>query len=128
MNFIVKSACFAVAGMIAFAAMPAGDADAVSKFFDGRKIRSLFPGTFEARVGGVLPLIIRASGSGALKGKLLIAGKSDRGRWQVRSDKLCISWRKWMDGRTTCGYVHRAGSWYVSTPEGKPHIYFRRAR
>ncbi len=54
--------------------------------------------------------------------------KVDVGRWQVRGNKLCISFRVWTRGKYKCGTVERQGAWYVGLrrSNGRPRLKFRR--
>ncbi len=54
--------------------------------------------------------------------------KVDTGRWRVRGNELCVSFRVWTRGKFKCGTVERKGSWYVGLRKanGQPRLKFRR--
>ncbi len=39
--------------------------------------------------------------------------KIDVGRWSIRGNVMCVSFRVWTHGRPKCGTVVRQGSWLV---------------
>jgi hypothetical protein len=95
----------ALAGMVA-ASNSALAGDALTHSQLGR----LFPGSFYAVVNGSLGINITARSNGTLLGK--VAGHEDRGRWSVKSGRLCIAWDNWMNGRMSCSTVVDTGAWY----------------
>jgi hypothetical protein len=74
-------------------------------------LRNLFPGRFQAVVSGFINFRITAKGDGSLSA-VSQRGKKDRGRWSVRSGKLCIEFDKWLGGRTSCTPVVQEAGWY----------------
>ena len=87
----------------------AGAADAEGQL-SGRDLLRLFPGKFQAVVNGAMVMSISAGRDGSLVGKVM--GKSDTGRWTVRAGKLCINWKTWLKGRTSCSTVVEDAGWY----------------
>jgi len=89
-------------------------------------LKALFPGRFEAIWKGDVRLTIGADAKGNLKG--FANGKYDAGRWEVRGNKLCVSFTVWTDGDRKCSEVYRAGSWYVGlvNKKGNPNLLFRK--
>ena len=75
-----------------------------------RALQLLFPGRFEAVVKGSLTVSVTARSDGSLIAEFL--SKADTGRWSIRSDKLCIRFSSWLDGRTQCSPVIVDGGWY----------------
>ena len=75
-----------------------------------RELQLLFPGRFEAVVKGSLTVSVTARSDGSLIAEFL--SKADTGRWSIRSDKLCIRFSSWFDGRTQCSPVVVDGGWY----------------
>ena len=71
-------------------------------------LRGLFPGKFHAVYDGK-KLRLTAKSNGALIGRY--QNKVDTGRWSVRSGKLCISFKVWLEGKTSCASVYRKGRW-----------------
>jgi hypothetical protein len=103
---IVKALACASLFLTLFA-MPSLAADKLS----GGELRSLFPGRFQAVVSGFMNFRIVAKGDGSLSA-VSPRGKKDRGRWSVRSGKLCIEFNKWLGGRTSCTPVVQEAGWY----------------
>lgn len=120
--FAVIAVLFCV--LITSSVQPVG---AVSKYYSSNAVRSLFPGTFEARVEGGRRLLFKASSNGVLKASLAI-GLSDKGRWSVRRDKLCMSLNKWTKGKQYCSRVWKAKGWHVVSSLGRSTILFKRFR
>ncbi len=54
--------------------------------------------------------------------------KVDIGRWQVRGNELCVSFRVWTRGKFKCGKVERQGRWLVGLrkKDGTPRLKLRR--
>ena len=53
----------------------------------------------------------------------------DTGRWKVKGNALCVSFRTWTHGKYKCGAVARAGDgWFIGLfrKNGKPRLRFRR--
>jgi hypothetical protein len=121
-GFAALSALFVV--VVVASVQPAG---AISKYYSNRAIRSLFPGTFEARIDGGRRVLFKASYNGVLRAKLAI-GLTDKGRWSVRRNKLCLSLKNWTDGKLYCSYVWKANGWYVVSGLGQQTILFKRAK
>jgi hypothetical protein len=38
--------------------------------------------------------------------------KSDTGRWTLRGNSLCIAWKTWLGGKTSCSAVVADDGWY----------------
>jgi hypothetical protein len=70
---------------------------------------------------------IRYNSNGTLLGRTelaLLDGEStttDRGRWWVVNNKLCIRWQNWMEAKPYCFTMHRLGKntvrWYRNDGE-----------
>ena len=120
--YAVIAALFAV--LVIFTVQPA---EAISKYYSNSAIRSLFPGTFEARLDGGRRVLFKASSSGALKARLAL-GLSDKGRWSVRQNKLCMSLNNWTEGKQFCSRVWKAGIWFAVSSLGQKTILFKRAK
>ena len=80
----------------------------------GAELRSLFPGSFQAVVSGAINFRITARGDGSLSA-ISPRGRTDTGRWSVRSGKLCIEFNNWLAGRTRCTSVIHDAGWYVGS-------------
>ena len=98
----------AIAGALAVASYaPATAAEKVSS----RALKNLFPGQFQAIIKGY-KVKFRAMGNGRLYGKY--KNYKDQGRWSVRSGRLCIMLKEWMNGKTKCSAVTKRNGWYQS--------------
>ena len=84
---------------------------AAGEKLSGGELKSLFPGRFHAVVSGVMKFSITAKGDGSLSA-VSPRGKTDQGRWSVRSGKLCIAFEKWLGGRMSCTPVVQEAGWY----------------
>ena len=84
----------------------ADDASALSQ----AELGKLFPGSFQAVVSGAVTVKITARGNGTLIGQM--TGQEDRGRWSVKSGKLCIVWSTWLNGKASCSRVIADDGWY----------------
>ncbi len=100
----------------------AGAAPASAETLSAGAIKKLFPGTYQARVDGHT-VTIRARANGTMTGSVMIA--SDKGRWWVKGNALCVKFSSWGDGKTRCGAIKRAGSWYQAIKGGKVALKFR---
>ena len=74
------------------------------------ELGKLFPGSFQAVVNGAVMVKITARGNGTLIGQM--TGQEDRGRWSVKSGKLCIVWSTWLNGKASCSRVIADDGWY----------------
>jgi hypothetical protein len=74
------------------------------------ELGKLFPGSFQAVVSGAVVVKITARGNGTLIGEM--TGQEDRGRWSVKSGKLCIVWSTWLNGKASCSRVIAGDGWY----------------
>lgn len=89
--------------------VPATTANAGEKL-SGAELRKLFPGSFHAVVNGAVTVSITARGNGTLTGRM--KDKSDTGRWTLRGNSLCIAWKTWLGGKTSCSAVVADDGWY----------------
>jgi len=87
----------------------AGIASAEQRPISGAELAQLFPGSFHAIAAG-LSIRITARGNGTLSGQM--QGYKDSGRWTLSRGQLCITWNKWMNGKTTCSMVVADNGWY----------------
>lgn len=81
--------------------------DAISEAVAGAAVH------IDAPMGGVLPVVFSQGGSltgtaGPLR--YFLGSESDRGRWWVTNDRLCLKWSKWFDAETSCMRVRRQGA------------------
>lgn len=91
---------------------------------NGPAIKGLFPGSFEAHVQGYRVSFV-ASKSGGLKG--VAYGQQDQGRWFVKGNSLCVTWKRWTKGQAKCGAIAQQGGWYVAHNGSGEMLKFRRA-
>lgn len=113
-----------VAAGIAALGLLATGGQAYAGSLDGRGIKDLFPGYFEAKVQGYR-IFFAGSRNGSLRGEAY--GRQDQGRWFVKGNALCVSWEQWNKGKTTCGSISRQGGWFIASDGGDEIIKFRRA-
>jgi len=99
-------------------------ASAGSNGLDGRSIKGLFPGYFEAKVQGYR-VQFTGFGNGTLKGEAY--GHQDQGYWSIKDNSLCVSWKEWTKGKTKCGVISQASGWYVASNTTGEILRFRRA-
>jgi hypothetical protein len=99
------------------------EAVADGKSLEAKEVRALFPGKYEAQVRGY-KIVVIANQNGSLAGSAF--NRSDKGRWWVKSNNLCVAWSNWTDGKPTCGRISRSGSWYVSYNASGNLMKFRR--
>ncbi len=54
--------------------------------------------------------------------------KVDVGRWKVKGNVLCVSFRVWTHGKPKCGIVERQGGWLVGlrNSKGVPRLKLRK--
>lgn len=90
------------------------------------QIKAFFKGTFVGQYGRKkTPFTIHASVSGRLKGNA--EGKYDNGRWRLKGNRLCITWKHWDADRENCRHVVRLGGWYATLKSnGKIKLRLRR--
>ncbi len=95
------------ATVLGFSGVSAGADEAV---LSQAELGKLFPGSFQAVVSGAVVVKITARGNGTLIGEM--TGQEDRGRWSVKSGKLCIVWSTWLNGKASCSRVIADDGWY----------------
>ena len=106
--FMNKLSVLAIAGALTLAShSQAGAEEKVSP----STLKRLFPGQFQAIVKGY-KVRFRATGNGRLYGTY--KNLKDQGRWSVRSGRLCIMLKEWMNGQTKCSSVTKQNGWYQS--------------
>jgi hypothetical protein len=91
MNRLLTSMLAAL--MLAFSGLSAAADD--SPVLTQAELGKLFPGRFQAVVSGAVVVQITA-----------------RGRWSVKSGKLCIVWSNWLNGKASCSRVIADDGWY----------------
>ena len=106
MNRLLTSMLAAL--MLAFSGLSAAADD--SPVLTQAELGKLFPGRFQAGVSGAVVVQITARGNGTLIGQM--TGQEDRGRWSVKSGKLCIVWSNWLNGKASCSRVIADDGWY----------------
>jgi hypothetical protein len=99
-----------VAGVTALGIIAsAGVASAEQKVISRAELAKLFPGSFHAVANGMV-IRITARGNGTLSGQM--QNLKDSGRWTLSGGRLCITWNKWLNGRTACSMVVADNGWY----------------
>ena len=105
---------FAAATLMLALAVPfVGTAHSDETTLQTTALEGLFPGHYEARVAGGYRLLIAAKEDGTMLGRAF--GKEDKGKWVVKDEELCISWRSWTRGKYKCGTITQNGEWFVAT-------------
>jgi hypothetical protein len=89
--------------------LSAPGAIAEQKTISGAELAGLFPGSFLAVANG-MSIKITARGNGTLHGQM--QGYKDKGKWTLAGGRLCITWEKWLSGKTTCSMVVADNGWY----------------
>ena len=97
-----------IVGLCASAA-EAGEAGTLGQ----QALKKLFPGSFHAVVSGMYELRITARRDGSLLGRS--SSKSDTGTWSIAGSNLCITFARWLNGRSMCSPVSWDGEWYRLT-------------
>jgi hypothetical protein len=73
-------------------------------------IEAIFPGSYKGVVWGAVKIRFTAHEGGRL---IAFRGETtDSGTWDVRGGKLCITLRKWLNGKWRCSRVHQEDGWY----------------
>ena len=67
----------------------------------GSDIRKLFPGTFHVEVAPTVSLEVIVSNGGRISGTTN-KGDHDSGRWRVVGDKICVTFKRWLDHHERC--------------------------
>lgn len=108
----MKFATIAVAAMlVGLCSAPAGAAETGT--LGQQALKKLFPGSYHAVVSGMYELRITARRDGSLLGSS--SSKSDTGTWTIAGTNLCITFARWMNGRSMCSPVSWDGEWYRLT-------------
>jgi hypothetical protein len=77
------------------------------------ELRRLFPGSLPGNRAGIFENPHHRVGR--LFTVCAANGKSDRGVWAIRADRLCIRFTKWLKGRTRCSKVTEQAGWYSTS-------------
>ena len=85
---------------------------AADETMSARQILKLAPGTFQAVVKGKYQLTVVLGRDGSAVGKA--QGMTDKGRWTVRNNQLCIVLPTWTRGQVKCSTVIADNGWYHS--------------
>jgi hypothetical protein len=108
-----------------FLILVASPALAEDEYLGELSLNALFPGQYEAQMGGRHKAVISANHDGKLSGRLSL-GWYDKGRWWIKDDSLCIAWSVWTSNKPVCSRVRQEGEWYTTSAEGKKSIKFKR--
>lgn len=102
-NFCMKGAqIFALS--VALASM--SNLAAADEVLSGQQIKELFPGTHSLEVFGFNIGIVATTG-GAVS--VSLGNETDRGRWTVKGNQLCMSLEKLTENKTGCSQVQYDG-------------------
>lgn len=102
-KFVIAAVCGA---SIVFAG---GNAAIAGQTLNSKEIKRFVPGRATAKIMGSR-VSINMSRSGRLSAKW--DGERDTGRWRVTGNRLCIKFKKWMNGATRCSAVTKRGNSY----------------
>ena len=94
----------------AFGGQGAAHAADKSGPFSASTIEAIFPGSYDGVVWGAVKVRFTAHQSGRLTARR--GDTSDSGAWDVRGGKLCITLRKWLNGKWRCARVYERDGWY----------------
>ncbi len=72
-----------------------------------KDLRVLFPGSYMVKIFGRWDLSVRMSSNGSVTGRA--GDRTDKGRWSIEGNKLCIAWSNWTSGRKGCSALTRSG-------------------
>ena len=90
---------------VLFTLVPPALADGL---LSGAEVKKLFPGTFHVIAPGVTIEVKFAKGGG-ISGAT-DKGDTDKGRWRIAGDRVCVKFKKWLDHQEKCERLTMAGS------------------
>ena len=79
------------------------------EMLSAKQIKKFIPGRAKAKIMGA-KVTMRMSRGGYLSARW--DGERDTGVWRVSKNKLCIRFKKWMNGATRCSAVTKSGNSY----------------
>ncbi|MGF7161424.1 hypothetical protein FHS85_003059 [Rhodoligotrophos appendicifer] len=122
-----KTAAFVISllALSGAAILPANSTVNAAEPVKASALKALFPGKFEGVWKGKQQVQIGADANGTLKG--FADGKFDTGKWEIKGDKLCVSFAVWTKGERRCGEVYRSQGWYLGLVKksGEANLKFR---
>jgi len=110
------------ASVVAILGLLFTSAQADGVLLNAQSIKNLFPGQYEARFKGY-KVVFSAHRDGRLVGQAF--GKEDRGKWFLRGNQACMTWKKWTEGKPECGSISRQGNWLVANNKNGQMLKFR---
>ena len=72
-------------------------------------IRKLFPGSFYVEVAPTVNLEVTFSGGGKVSGTTN-KGDRDSGRWRLVGNKMCVTFKRWLDHKERCSGLANANA------------------
>ena len=96
---------FFLTSCVLCAFVPAASADGL---LSGADIKKLFPATFHVVAPGVT-IEVKIAKGGGISG-VTDKGDTDKGRWRVSGDHVCVKFKKWLDHQEKCERLTMAGS------------------
>jgi len=102
-KIVIAAACGALILAANTGTSSAGDT------LSAKEIKRFVPGRAKAKIMGS-KVTMRMSRSGYLSARW--DGERDTGSWRVTKNKLCIKFKKWMNGATRCSSVSKSGNSY----------------
>lgn len=70
-------------------------------YLNSDELRRLAPGKYNVSVLGLVSMTVSMQPGGNIMGTTS-KKKSDQGRWSVQGERFCITWNRWLKGRTRC--------------------------
>jgi len=110
-----------LSALLVAASVPAADAGRRVPGSELRKLHGVYTAYWKGRKAKV-----QIFGNGTLRAQY--TNKIDVGRWKVKGDVLCVSFRVWTHGKPKCSTVEREGGWLVGlrNSKGIPRLKLRR--
>ncbi len=111
----------AVCVFVVAAVAAAGPALAETRPIKGETIKSLISGgtvELDTPIGATLPLTFAADGTVIGRTTLLsfyLGSTSDRGRWWISGNSLCMKWNRWFDAKQSCLLIRPEGRKFAWT-------------
>lgn len=100
-----------VSGLFGLTALPAQSSGKLS----GAELKKIIPGAYTISVYG-FAIRFNVRKGGTLKATF--QDTSDTGKWSVRGDKLCISFKTWTDGKPSCSNIRYDGKKWFTADDG----------
>ena len=94
---------------VLFAIFTASIESAVADTLSAAELRKLAPGKYHVSVADNVKLEVRLSAGGGISATT-DKGDHDTGRWSIVNDKLCVTFKRWLDRQRHCQDLTAEGS------------------